>query len=986
MTTPVRERGSRAMGADAASSVALDADGGRRIGDPRRHSGSVPRVHYTVGGPVQAEGGIYLARAADDELLEHCLRGDFVYILTARQLGKSSLMCRTVEVLRAAGHRSVVIDLQGIGKPETAEQWYRGLVLELESELELELDADRWWREHAEFGFAHRLTRFLREVVVCSTRQRIVIFVDEIDTTLSLEYTDDFFVAIRYLHGARTQAPELKRLSFVLLGVATPSDLIKDGQRTPFNIGYQVEMTDFTLAEATPLADGLAAGDDERSTVLARVLHWTGGHPYLTLRAFASLRDRPPEDWSATAVDGRITELFFAEAGQNEHNLQFVRSMLTDKAPGRNRVLDLFAAVQRRRPVPDSRQDLAKNWLKLSGAVRVEEGRLRVRNRVYERVFPARWAVQQQSVDWSRRFRQLLVAVVAVAALLGVVLVPWYVQSRETAQALEREQAALGNLSREKDRVQKALRDAETLAKKLATEKTRAESALTREQAASKQAAEQRDLAQAEKTRAETATSAAERNLLRSQSLHLASRAELAAHDRYVVGGLLAVESVELGLARGRRPDPVALDSLRTFARQSLPLRGHEDLVTAASFSPDGKQVVTASVDKTARVWNADGSGQAVVLRGHERVVESASFSPNGKRVVTASYDGTARVWNANGSGQAVVLRGHERVVESASFSQDGKRVVTASYDGTARVWNADGSGQAVLMRGHETFVVAASFSQDGKRVVTASYDGTARVWNVDGSGEAVVLRGHERVVESASFSPNGKRVVTASYDGTARVWNVDGSGKPVVLRGHEGLVVSASFSQDGKRVVTASYDGTARVWNVDGSGEPVVLRGHGVSVLAASLSPDGKRVVTASSDGTARVWNANGSGEPVVLRGHEDSVTAASFSPDGKRVVTASSDKTARLWDAGSGSPISVLRGHSGAVGAAAFSPDGTHVLTASHDATARVWLADPTTLIPAICRGAGRNLTRAEWNTYIPDRPYHATCAAYGVPDGGE
>jgi WD40 repeat protein len=380
------------------------------------------------------------------------------------------------------------------------------------------------------------------------------------------------------------------------------------------------------------------------------------------------------------------------------------------------------------------------------------------------------------------------------------------------------------------------------------------------------------------------------------------------------------------------------VDIFRTQLSEAI-LRGHEREILSAAFSLDGKHVVTASADGTARVWAADGSGEPVVLR-HQGWVRSAAFSLDGKRVVTASDDGTARVWAADGSGEPVVLR-HERWVESAAFSPDGKRVVTASDDGTVRVWAADGSGEPVVLRGHKDRVWSVAFSLDGKRVVTASGDKTARVWAADGSGEPVILRGHEDAVSSAAFSPDGWRVVTASEDKTARVWWADGSGEPVVLRGHESRVMSAAFSLDGLRVITASEDKTARVWAVDGSGEPVVLRGHESTVLSATFSPDG-RVVTASLDKTARVWESHGFGEPLVLRGHRDMVWSAAFSLDGKRVVTASYDKTARVWAVdGSGEPM-ILRGHRDRVWSTAFSLDGRRIVTASGDKTVRVWAAD--------------------------------------------
>lgn len=375
----------------------------------------------------------------------------------------------------------------------------------------------------------------------------------------------------------------------------------------------------------------------------------------------------------------------------------------------------------------------------------------------------------------------------------------------------------------------------------------------------------------------------------------------------------------------------------------------HQDSLWSAAFSPDGKHILTASGDGTARVWAADGTGEPVVLKGHTGVVRSAAFSPDGRHVVTASQDSTARVWSADGTGQPVVLQGPEgRWMWSAAFSPDGRRVVTAS--GIAQVWQADGSGEPVVFRDLGGAVVSAAFSPDGRRVVTARSDYTAMIWAADGTGEPVVLRGHEDFLWSAAFSLDGRRVVTASRDNTVRVWPADGSGGPMVLRGHEDPVFDADFSPDGRHVVTASGDRTARVWSVDGTSEPVVLRDLGGAVLSAAFSPGGSRAVTLAGDHTVRVWGAGGSGGPAILRGHEGQVLSAAFSPDGGRVVTTSGDHTARVWAAdGSGQPA-VLRGHEDMVRRAAFSPDGKRVVTASHDTTARVWPADGSGREPVV------------------------------------
>jgi len=376
----------------------------------------------------------------------------------------------------------------------------------------------------------------------------------------------------------------------------------------------------------------------------------------------------------------------------------------------------------------------------------------------------------------------------------------------------------------------------------------------------------------------------------------------------------------------------------RTGAQLTV-LAGHGSSVYTADYSPDGTRIVTASNDKTARIWDARTGAQLAVLSGHRDEVNSAAYSPDGTRVVTASTDKTVRIWDARTGTQQATLSGHGDTVYSAVFSPDGTRIVSASDDKTARIWDARTGAQLAVLSGHADRVDSADYSPDGTRIVTASFDKTARVWDARTGAPLVVLSGHGSRVYSAAYSPDGTRIVTASFDKTARIWDARTGEQLAVLSGHGGFVYSAAYSPDGTRVVTASNDKTARIWDARPTAQLAVLSGHDSYLYSAAYSPDGAHIVTASVDKTARIWDARMASPLVVLSGHGDAVYSAAYSPDGTGIVTASADKTARIWDARTGTPLTILSGHDGRVYRAGYSPDGMHIVTASFDDTARIW-----------------------------------------------
>src|SRR5882762_7943945 len=233
---------------------------------------------YVTGGTLRHDAPCYVERQADKDLLDGLLHGEFCYVLTSRQMGKSSLMVRTATKLREQATHVVVLDLTAIGQNLTAEQWYDGLLAKVGRQLALEDELLDFWRSNQHWGALQRWMTALETIVLANCHGRVVIFVDEIDVVRSLPFsTDEFFAAIRECYNRRTRDPEYQRLSFCLLGVATPTDLTRDARLTPFNVGRRVDLTDFTSPEAAVLSAGLGRERAVGERLLQRVLHWTNG-------------------------------------------------------------------------------------------------------------------------------------------------------------------------------------------------------------------------------------------------------------------------------------------------------------------------------------------------------------------------------------------------------------------------------------------------------------------------------------------------------------------------------------------------------------------------------------------------------------------------------------------------------------------------------------------------------------------------------------
>ena len=373
-----------------------------------------PSAFYKVGGALPQDVPSYVTRKSDRDLYEALQAGEFCYVLNSRQMGKTSLMVRTLAKLQADGWAGIIIDFSAkdsqVNKPA---QWYDGIINQLNRRFGLlERSAFRSWLKERDFiAPVERLEEFIETVLLPSTERPIVVFIDEIDSTLGLPFTDDFFALIRACYNKRAENPDYERLTFALLGVAAPSELIGDAKRTPFNIGESIDLKGFEFEEALPLAAGLAGKAEQPEAILREILHWTGGQPFLTQRLCQLVADSNAEISAgneATQVQQLVTSRLIEnwESQDHQEHLKTIRKRLLDDEQTAGYLLELYRSIRQAGDLPAENQPEERE-LQLSGLVVKRDRQLRVYNPIYVAVFDEDWinAELQKLRPYSESFR-----------------------------------------------------------------------------------------------------------------------------------------------------------------------------------------------------------------------------------------------------------------------------------------------------------------------------------------------------------------------------------------------------------------------------------------------------------------------------------------------------------------------------------------------------------------------------------------------------
>ncbi|MBP5974285.1 substrate-binding domain-containing protein [Brasilonema sp. CT11] len=356
--------------------------------------------YYQVGGSLKPNAPSYVKRQADKQLYDALMVGEFCCVFNSRQMGKSSLRVQAMHELKQSGVSCAAVDITRIGSEHlTPENWYGGIVSDLWRGFNLfgKVNQKNWLQEHQELSLVQLLDRFIEEVLLVHVPgKRIVIFVDEIDSIISLDFSsDDFFALIRACYNQRVDQPEYERLTFCLLGVATPSDLIRDKARTPFNIGKAIALDGFKFKEAQTLENGLLGKVSDPQEVLREILYWTGGQPFLTQKLCQLISEGSTVENPLSVeqvVMSKIIENWESQ-DQPEH-LKTIRDRLLANKHRTQQILGLYQSILLQEEI-DADPSYEQMELRLSGLVVKHNGKLKVYNPIYKKVFNQKWLIQE---------------------------------------------------------------------------------------------------------------------------------------------------------------------------------------------------------------------------------------------------------------------------------------------------------------------------------------------------------------------------------------------------------------------------------------------------------------------------------------------------------------------------------------------------------------------------------------------------------------
>ena len=963
---------------------------------------------FSVGTPLHAVRAGYVRRVGDDVLYETIRSGRYAHVIAPDRSGKSSLIAATAARLENNGYKVAVLDFEQIGARDAGDdagRWNYSVAYRLLRQLRIRADLQTWWQDKSILQNRQRLLEFYSEIILQNVPERIVVFVDEIQCVEDLPFADQLLASFRAAHNARATDPDFSRLTFVLLGECDPLSLIDEPELSPFNITQPVALEDFTREELDLFATELNLSTEYATLALDRIYYWTSGQPYLSQKmARAVSREQRRGDIAAVVDNIAMHQLGGRAALHNEPHMSHIHRQVVKDPKQSEALLNLYGRLSKNVFVAtDLGSPTQRRLIALGLIVIDEEGRLKVRNRLYRSVFTTRWANENLPNHWRP-------PAIAVLVILMIVAVPfWYTQilPKSYVDTLTSDQAELamiqgayqsfrtfpGHTQIAENLYRGALRNRAAAATEIDQIERVAELAASIE-GESRLADELRGGFWDRKARDAMRRESRDEALLATlESLALStpkrrSRAASLVADDYP----LLIASLPVA-DRGQwvfNPGSMLLTATR-FASVSQWSLGNQELqtredwnITALEVSPLVRRVIVDREETLQRVGltlnlsharvedlrikviapsgrtveidprierafaNQDihiPSSQLADLIG-EPVAGTWSLSIRDEELGVA---GQLVGWNLKLNSQGLVedfQRGLnvsdpvERETNNIWFSEDGRfAVARALQSDSARIWDLAFAKPVRAIAVNE-LEQFIGLSAGARTLVTATQD-KVNLWDT-ATGNRVASLNVGAASASSTLTPDGMRLLVQKRSDQQtgfELWSLADAEVEAALE-VAGTPALTALDASGKRIAVADYDRAVRIWDMQ-SGELVAQIDLEEQPSSITLAAGGEVLGAVFRDTGASVWRLEETVIPVLSdSGHGN--WQMTFSDSGSKVLVGTPAHGFRIYDTGDGRRLGPAFGSGGSLvdeNLLGFSADELTVVTGGPASTARFW-----------------------------------------------
>lgn len=364
---------------------------------------------------------------------------------------------------------------------------------------------------------------------------------------------------------------------------------------------------------------------------------------------------------------------------------------------------------------------------------------------------------------------------------------------------------------------------------------------------------------------------------------------------------------------------------------------GHSTRIRSVAFTPDGRQIVTGSEDKTAQLWRVSDGELLHSLSEHSGAIWAVAVSPDGTQIATAATDNLICLWELESGKLLRRLEGHRNWVTAVSFHPKLPLLASGSKDQTARLWDTTSGKEMAAFTDHGDWVRDIAFWPERDLLVTGGGDKTVRLWDIETQTLTRAFTAHDTLIETIAVSPDQRHLLTGGSDQTIRLWESNGHCLHK-LRGYKNPIWGANFSADGRELVTGSSDGMVRLWQTE-TGDLLDERSpHDDWAKMTLLHPTQPAIISGSSDKTICILNRQ-TGEQEFLEGHTSWISDLALHPNGRFLASSSGDHTLRVWDLETLTQHTLLPDHAGRIWAVRFSPNGRFLACGDDEDEVVVW-----------------------------------------------